>query len=269
MNFAKIVKQECCTIDFNAENKEQALKNIVKLFQNNRELAKIDENLLFEKLNEREQKGTTGFGDQIAMPHCQLPELNQFYIAVAISKKGVNFDSFDKKKVKIFVSIIGPSTEQVTHLKLLAKVSHILKEEKNRIDLLDAASHKNLWLRFMKGTPVENVQLSPELRQKLMFLTVKDEKIMDYISEVFIEHGIDDATIVHADQMDDIVSKTPLFLGFFNFTKEKSTFSELIITKIDEELLPSIVKSIEDRFGNLDTYAGLSIVVLDIFFSKG
>ncbi|MCK4696576.1 MAG: hypothetical protein KAT74_12475, partial [Candidatus Cloacimonetes bacterium] len=98
---------------------------------------------------------------------------------------------------------------------------------------------------------------------------VKDEEIIQDITEVFIEFGIQESTIIETQQMENLLSKVPLFMGFFNFTGGKSPYSKIIMLRINKEYINAVIKSIEDIFGDLDTYTGLSIFVLDLFFHKG
>ena len=97
MNISEVVKLECCEIDFKATSKEDALHKLAKLMKCSREFRNIEEEQIFTALNEREKMGSTGFSKGIAIPHCQLEGLNKFIIAIAVSKKGINFDSIDKR----------------------------------------------------------------------------------------------------------------------------------------------------------------------------
>ena len=58
-------------------------------------------------------------------------------------------------------------------------------------------------------------------------------------------------------------------MGFFNFTREKSPFSKIILVKISKDHINAIIKGFEDIFGDLESYSGLGVMVLDLFFSKG
>ena len=102
-----------------------------------------------------------------------------------------------------------------------------------------------------------------------VFAARKEDKLMEDITEVFIEYGIQEATIFESQQMENILSKVPLFLGFFNFTGDRNPYTKTIITKINENKITALVKGIEDITGDLNYYSGLSIMVLDLLFSKG
>lgn len=269
MNISEIIKLECCEINFAAKDKNDSLLKLAELLQRSREFRNIESQNIYNALKEREDMGSTGFTKGIAIPHCQLDGLDKFVISIAISKRGINFDSIDKKKSKIFVTIIGPKGDRNEHLKLLAQVSHILKEPGVIDDLLKTTTKIGLYEEFLRNAEIDVKTISHKGRDKLMILIVKEEKILQDITEVFIEYGIQESTIVDTQQMENLLSKVPLFMGFFNFTGEKNPFSKIIFVKISKDHINAIIKGLEDIFGDLESYTGLGIMVLDLFFSKG
>ena len=269
MNISDVVKLECCDINFQAKTKEEALLKISELLVKISDLKDIGKEKIFQALKEREDQGSTGFGKGIAIPHCQLQEVEKFVVSIAISKKGTEFECLDKKKAKIFITIVGPTTNRRGHLQLLAKVSRILKEPGVMEQLLKATSKIGLYEDFIRNAVDEVTEISKKEKDKLMLMIVKDDEIMQDISELFIEYGIQDATIMESQKMENLLSNVPLFLGFFDFTGGKSPYSKIILLKINKEYIHAIVKSLEDIFGDLDNYTGLSIMVLDMFYAKG
>ncbi|MBC8384475.1 MAG: PTS sugar transporter subunit IIA [Candidatus Cloacimonetes bacterium] len=269
MNLANVVKLECCEINFSARNKDDALKKISKILMESSQLKQVDEDSIYQSLLERENKGSTGFNKGIAIPHCQIEGIKEFIISIAICKKGINFDSLDKKKSRIFITIVGPSGDRSDHLKLLAKVSQILRMPGVSENLLNTTTKIGLYEEFLRNT--ENgvdVALKKE-QDKLMLLIVRDEDVIQDITEVFVEIGVQDSTIIETQQMENLLSKAPLFMGFFDFTGGKQPFSKIILLKIPKDYINAIIKGIESTVGDLETYSGVSIMVLDLFFAKG
>ena len=268
MEFSEIVKLECCEVDFTAANKNEALHNIGKLLKRSREFRNIDKDVIFKALKEREAMGSTGFSRGIAIPHCQLEGIDHFIIAIAICKKGISFNALDKKRSKIFITIVGPKGDRSTHLKLLAQVSQILKEPGVADDMLQSTTKIGLYEEFLRNT-IDIDTISKKGKEVLMILTVKDESIMQDITEVFVEYGIQNSIILETHNMENLLSNTPLFMGFFNFTSESNALNKIILVKLTKDHINALIKGLEDVFGDLDTYSALSIIVLDIFFSKG
>lgn len=269
MRLSKVLKLESCTLNIKAKDKEESLKEISELMHKAPPLQHIDKETIFSALKQREDIGSTGFGKGIAIPHCQLDELDQFVVGIAISQAGVHFDAIDKKKVRCFAVLIGPKSDRSGHLQLLAKISSVFKESGIVDHLVKSESKIALYEEFLRNAENDlNIRKSRG-RDKLMIMIVKDENIIEDITEIFLEYGIQDTTIIETQQMENLLSKVPLFMGFFNFTGDKNPYSKLILLKINKEYLSALIKSIEDRFGDLDNYSALSIMVLDLFFSKG
>ncbi len=269
MNLADIVKLECCEIDFRATDKNDALTNLAALLKRSRELRNIDQKTIYDALKAREDIGSTGFSKGIAIPHCQLEGIRNFIISIAICKKGVNYDSLDNKKTRIFVTIIGPAGAKSDHLKLLAATSHVLKEPDVIDNLLHTSTKIALYEEFLRNSENNIKKAVKKGNEKLIIMIVKDDNIMQDITETFVEYGIEESTIIETQQMENLLSKVPLFLGFFNFTGDKNPHSKLVLVKIPKDHINAVIKGLEDIFGDLDSFSGLSLMVLDLFMSKG
>lgn len=268
MDFSEIVKLECCEVDFIATNKDDALHNISKLLRRSREFRNISVDTIYASLKEREEMGSTGFSKGIAIPHCQLEGIDHFIISIAICKKGINFNALDNRRSKIFITIVGPKGDRAQHLKLLAQVSQILKEPHVIEEILHSTTKIGLYEEFLRNTN-DIKAITKKGKEVLMLLAVKDESIMQDITEVFVEYGIQNSIILETKDMENLLSKTPLFMGFFNFTSERNRLTKIILVKLTKGHINALIKGLEDVFGNLDTYSALSLIVLDVFFSKG
>lgn len=269
MNLADVLKLECCTQSLEARTKDDALLNLARLLKKSEELKSLTAENIFQALKAREDMGSTGFGRGIAIPHCQVEGIDSFVIGLATSRKGIDFDALDRKKTRIFVVIVGPSSDRSGHLQLLAQISQILKEHGVVDELLKTNTHIALYEEFLRNAGNGLASATRKTADKLMLLTVKDEEIMEDLTEIFIQFGIEESTIIDTSQMENLLSKVPLFMGFFNFTGEKNPFSKIILLKLNKEYLEAMIKHIEDVFGDLNNFSGLSIMVIDLYYSKG
>ncbi len=91
----------------------------------------------YEAVLEREKIMTTGVGNGIAIPHCKHSSCPNFAVAMGIFRKGVDFESIDKKKVKIIFLLVGPENNPGLHIKLLSRISRLMSNEELRDQLLD------------------------------------------------------------------------------------------------------------------------------------
>ena len=268
MNLTEVLKLECCTTNLQSRNKDEALEELTRLVKRNEILKEVSESEILEHLHKRESQGSTGFGKGIAIPHCQISGIKDFVVGVGISHKGVDYDAIDHKKVKIFVIIVGPMESRSGHLQLLATVSRILKEPQIEQHLLQQESKIGLIDEFLRHSP-DSMSVVPRGKDKLMLLLVRDPDILDEISEIFLEYGVEEATILDTGSMKGVLSQVPLFLGFFDFTGDRDASGKLIMVKLPRDFLHALINGLEEAFGNLDDYTGLGLIVLDIFFSKG
>jgi PTS system nitrogen regulatory IIA component len=99
----------------------------------------LNRNKVVEVLMERENLGSTGIGDNIAIPHGKLPQLNNLVLCFGRSLSGINFDSMDGKPTHLFFLLMAPENSIGLHLKALAKISRMLKDSSFRRNLMEAS----------------------------------------------------------------------------------------------------------------------------------
>jgi mannitol/fructose-specific phosphotransferase system IIA component (Ntr-type) len=93
---------------------------------------------------EREKLVTTGVGYGVAFPHAKSRAVRGIIIAFGRSKKGIDFESMDKKPVYLFFLIAAPEDAIGAHLNVMARLSFLMKSEKNREKLAKIKSPKEL-----------------------------------------------------------------------------------------------------------------------------
>jgi nitrogen PTS system EIIA component len=103
------------------------------------EFDNLDRAKVVEVLLERESLGSTGIGDNIAIPHGKLSALGDLVLCFGRSLPGVQFDSMDGKPTHLFFLLMAPENSIGLHLKALAKISRMLKDSSFRRNLMDAA----------------------------------------------------------------------------------------------------------------------------------
>lgn len=114
------------TIELNLRSKARngVLKELVSLLQMNPEAKDI----LLKTLIKREEMGSTGVGKGIAIPHARTLLVKEFKIIIGLSRRGVEFDSFDGKPVHLFFLLIAPPEESSnSYLITLGKVAELAK----------------------------------------------------------------------------------------------------------------------------------------------
>ena len=100
---------------------------------------------LVKILMERERLGSTGIGGGIGIPHGKLKDLDSLVLGFGLSKKGVDFESMDGRPTHIFFLLITPESSTGLHLKLLARISRILKNDIFKEKLLTAKNQNEIY----------------------------------------------------------------------------------------------------------------------------
>jgi PTS system nitrogen regulatory IIA component len=95
--------------------------------------------LMLDTLGKRETLGSTGIGKGVAVPHCRTLAVSDVHIVVGISKRGVDFDASDKKKVNLFFLIVAPPLDgHNLYLPILGKVVEMVRDAKLRQAMINA-----------------------------------------------------------------------------------------------------------------------------------
>lgn len=109
-----------------ASGKKQVLQ---ELSHKASELLDVSEHDVFEALLERERLGSTGIGKGVAIPHCRLDGLEKVCGIFAHVDPAVEFDAVDNQPVDLVFMLLAPSSAGADHLRALATVSRLLRDD--------------------------------------------------------------------------------------------------------------------------------------------
>jgi mannitol/fructose-specific phosphotransferase system IIA component (Ntr-type) len=125
-----------CILELNAADKEEALRILSEKCAEDERV--LDGEAFLRAIIRREEQVSTGVGMGIAIPHVKIPEVTDYVAAVGRSKEGIPFDSLDGEPVHL-IFMIGASDRQTREfVRILAQVTHLLKPEATRRELLKA-----------------------------------------------------------------------------------------------------------------------------------
>lgn len=119
-----------------AETKDEVLRDLASRADERH--PGLDCGLLLSVLQERERLGSTGIGDGIAIPHGKLRHARDIVCVFGRSLKGVDFNALDGKKVHLFFLLVAPEEAVGIHLRMLARISRLLKDPATRANLMHA-----------------------------------------------------------------------------------------------------------------------------------
>jgi PTS system nitrogen regulatory IIA component len=101
-------------------------------------------------LQARERLGTTALGEGVAIPHCRIDNIDEIRSAVIKLEQPVDFDAPDEQQVSLFYALLVPDEATDEHLKTLASLAEFLSEQKNRNQLRNCTTAKQLLEIFAK-----------------------------------------------------------------------------------------------------------------------
>ena len=134
MKIIDLLDPNCILPNLQATSKREVLEELAaSLVSGHKE---VNLQTVVEVLLERERLGSTGIGDNIAIPHGKLPQLSQMLLAFGRSPQGVDFDSMDGKPSHLFFLLLAPVNSSGLHLKALAKISRMLMSQVFRDSLM-------------------------------------------------------------------------------------------------------------------------------------
>ncbi|MGA7145256.1 MAG: PTS sugar transporter subunit IIA [Desulfobacterales bacterium] len=142
MKILDVLPKEAIVVDLKAFDKKGVLEELVVPIA---KIAGIDREELVKVLMERERLGSTGIGQGIGIPHGKIRGLESLILGFGRSQKGVDFDSMDGMPAHIFFLLITPENSTGLHLKLLARISRILKNDPFKEKLLHATSRDEIY----------------------------------------------------------------------------------------------------------------------------
>lgn len=269
MNMMDVLRPECCSVSLSARDKEGVLRSIAELACRNPGVAQVGADTVYRHLKDREDQGSTGFGNGVALPHARIEGLQEFVIGVAVAPRGVDFQALDKKKSRIIVFILGPKDATGEHLKALAAISRQLNNPRVRDELVKAGSavslHESLARRFGGGDEKREERQA----KKLIYVVLYMEELLYEVLEYFLEQGIDGATILEGAGMGQYISNVPLYAEFIGFMQERKNHSQTIMALIPADRETQIIQGIEAITGDMDTTQGAMVMTVDVGFYKG
>ena len=270
MDMLKMLHPDSCQPNIPATNKQAVLETLADLALKNPNAADASRDVLMKRLLEREEQGSTGIGNQLAIPHCQVPGLKNFVIALATSAKGVDYEAIDGKKSRLFFMILAPEGEAASHLKVLAHISRTLSLPGVRPEILAAPTELALFEAFMsKANPEGTAELKKREEMSLLTLILFDKDLIYDVLEMFLQKGIEGATINDSYGMGEYISNVPLFAGFLGFMNDRTNRSKTLKALIPTAAMNSIVEGIEAITGDLDKKQGAALFITPVQLWKG
>lgn len=142
MKINEILKQDFVIADLSASDKTGVISELVEFLEKKGIIR--DKQSLITALLEREKLGSTGIGENVALPHAKIEDIDQIVGVFARSVEGIDFESLDQKPVHFICLLLAPASSTGLHLKALAKIARLFKIESLREAILKAGSSSEI-----------------------------------------------------------------------------------------------------------------------------
>lgn len=126
MNISDLLQPDAVLASLKVQSKKQLLQELAARAAAQ---TQIPERKIFETLTERERLGTTGVGQGIAIPHGRMADLDRIVGVFARLESPLDYDAVDKQPVDLVFMLLAPDAAGADHLKALARVSRLLRNQ--------------------------------------------------------------------------------------------------------------------------------------------
>jgi PTS system nitrogen regulatory IIA component len=133
MKLSDLINEKAISTSLKSGTKDEVIKELVSLMEKAHGLKTGGE--ILKKVAEREAMMSTGIGYGVAIPHGKAKSIDCLVASCGISPKGIEFKSVDGGAVKLFVLLVSPEELRGPHVRALANISRLLKEESIREQL--------------------------------------------------------------------------------------------------------------------------------------
>ena len=140
MRIIDLLDERSIMLDADVKTKQETLDTAVELMVESEKINNKEKYL--KGVYAREEEGTTGIGEGIAIPHCKSDAVSKPGLAAMVIPNGVDFDALDGEPVQLLFLIAAPDTEDNVHLDVLSKLSVLLMDEDFTANLKKAKSVK-------------------------------------------------------------------------------------------------------------------------------
>ena len=155
MDIRELLRTDLMIMDLKAQTKAEVIDEMVhNLFEKG---VIKDEEAYKKDIIKREEEGSTGMGDGIAIPHAHNEAVNEPAVMFAKSEAGVDYDSLDGQPAHLFFMIAAPEGGDNTHLQALAALSQVLMNPDVTSALKSADTPEKVQAIFADAVTIQNM----------------------------------------------------------------------------------------------------------------
>ena len=147
MGLEELLDQQTILVRLKGNQKQEVIEELVDALNTS---CKIDDcSDVLNAVLEREKIMSTGIGKGVAIPHGKTDSVDSLVGVLGIKKEGIDFQSLDEQPVYLFFLLISPLNVSGPHIRALAHISRLLRNDNLRKDLI-ASENPNQTLELIK-----------------------------------------------------------------------------------------------------------------------
>lgn len=127
MALVDLIEKNVVKIPMSAQSKPEAIEEMIQVLIDAKKIT--DANAVRQAILKREDLGSTGLENGIAVPHAKCAEVTQLIMAVGISPKGIDFEAMDGNPSHLFFLILAPPDQSGPHIEALAEIAKITRSK--------------------------------------------------------------------------------------------------------------------------------------------
>lgn len=136
IDLSRIIDESRVLLDAHADCSKALFREVSERLS---ELTGIASREIANALNERERMGTTAVGGGVSIPHARMESVSSPQAMVVRLEKAIDMDAVDDKLVDVFVVLLVPSEADNDHLRVLSRISRIIRQPDNLLQIRRAS----------------------------------------------------------------------------------------------------------------------------------
>jgi PTS system, fructose subfamily, IIA component len=141
-NIADYIKVDTLNLNLESKNKNAVIRELYNNLKKTNLIKNEEQGI--NDIFAREEMGSTGIGKKIALPHAKTKAVDELMITFGISRNGIAYNSIDDENVNIFFMFLCPENKTQEYLKVLARISRLIREDRFVESLLKATTNEEI-----------------------------------------------------------------------------------------------------------------------------
>ncbi len=148
MRVYNLIPPDMVILKLESVTRDDVIKEMVGFLKKKNKINREKE--LSEKLLQREELGSTGLGDGVAIPHCKLKGIKNPIVMLSISRKGVDFHSLDGEPSHLFFLVVSSPDNPSVNLQVLAVIAQLVRKAERVKERIVGAENVNTVLDIIR-----------------------------------------------------------------------------------------------------------------------